>query len=377
MSELISSHCRESVLREQVSLLYRSAAGAVVSSAGLMLFTVIALWEVAPAQQLLVWGAAHLVLAIIRLLWLRRFSQHPDSASLQGWINSFLVMVFVNGLLWGLLLSMYSSDWPLPHQFMTWIVYPGVVAGAVMALGAYFPAFVSFVVPLILSCAWALLSIDDSEYGMMLLIMVVFFACVLMTTRRYNATLVEAIEVKMHLQEANRKLTQLATQDVLTGVPNRRAFDYQLEREWGRSKRQQTAISLLMVDVDHFKSFNDRFGHSAGDNCLKEVAVAIAGQLRRPSDLASRFGGEEFALLLPDTDINGAAIVAENILQAVRQVNLPGIQLDGASTITVSIGVSCCTPSDECDALQLMEEADRALYQAKDSGRNCVALSQP
>ena len=370
MSESPATNNRRAVLHEQVALLYRSSVGAVVSSSGLMLFTAVALWGVASSDGLLRWVAAHVVLMTVRLLWVRRYLRSPDSASQQTWINSFLVLVFTNGLLWGSLLLLYSATWPLPYQFMTWIIYPGVIAGSVITLSAYFPAFIAFVAPLVLSCSWALLSIDGNEYGMLLLIMAVFFVCVLMAAKKYNVTLVDAIEAKKHLEVANRKLAQLATRDVLTGVPNRRAFEYQLQREWGRSRRGKSSIALLMVDVDYFKAFNDRFGHTAGDQCLKEVAAAIAGQLQRSTDLATRFGGEEFALLLPDTDRDGAMAVAKNILQAVRKVRIQGLEECDDSAITVSVGVACCTPQRDEGPEQLLEEADQALYRAKHAGRD-------
>ncbi|MDM3870803.1 GGDEF domain-containing protein [Porticoccus sp. W117] len=369
MSPTFSANNRVAVLSEQVNLLYRSSVGSVISSLGLMVFTAVALWGVAPSQGVLRWGLAHGVLAAVRLLWVRYYLKGPERLRQKTWTLSFLLLVFLNGVLWGALLSMYSVSWPLPHQFITWIIYPGVIAGSVITLSAYFPAFIAFVAPLVVSCAWALLSIDGNEYGMLLMIMAIFFACVLLAAQKYNATLVDAIETKRHLQAANRKLAQMATQDALTGVPNRRAFEYQLQREWGRSQRRQGSLALLMVDVDHFKEFNDRFGHTAGDLCLKEVAAAITKQLQRPTDLASRFGGEEFALLLPDTDREGAMVVAENILQAVRQVRIPGVEGQD-SAITVSVGVGCCIPQRGEGSEQLLEAADQALYRAKDAGRD-------
>ncbi|MGS2723494.1 GGDEF domain-containing protein [Porticoccus sp. GXU_MW_L64] len=372
MSPTLSANNRRAVLSEQITLLYRSSVGSVVSSLGLTVFTVVALWGVAPDQGLVRWALAHVLLAAIRLLWVRYYLKGSHRASQKVWIQGFLLLVFSNGALWGALLSMYSVDWSLPYQFITWIIYPGVIAGAVITLSAYFPAFIAFAAPLVISCAWALLSMDGNEYGMLLMIMVIFFVCVLLSAHKYNATLVEAIEVKMHLQDANRKLAQMATRDALTGVPNRRAFEYQLQREWGRSHRRRESLALLMVDVDHFKGFNDRFGHTAGDHCLKQVAAVISGQLQRPTDLATRFGGEEFALLLPDTDREGAKTVAENILHAVRELHIVGLEQQEQNMVTVSIGVGCCTPQDNQAPELLLEEADRALYRAKDAGRDCA-----
>jgi diguanylate cyclase (GGDEF)-like protein/PAS domain S-box-containing protein len=178
--------------------------------------------------------------------------------------------------------------------------------------------------------------------------------------------------VEDELAEANRRLKALAGQDGLTGLANRRAFDEALAREQRRTKREKKALSLIMIDVDRFKLFNDCYGHPAGDDCLRRVAATIAETARRPGDVAARYGGEEFAVLLPDTDEAGAEQMAARILEAVRNLK---IRHDGnvSGMVTISAGVASLVPAQSEGRPEiLIQTADRALYCAKDSGRNAV-----
>lgn len=186
--------------------------------------------------------------------------------------------------------------------------------------------------------------------------------------------------LKMHeaqLQETNYDLEDLARHDSLTGVANRRLFDAELEAECERSNRGETPLSLLMIDVDHFKLYNDIMGHQAGDVCLTRVAQAIADNLRRPGDLVARYGGEEFAVILPVTTPDGAAERAEDIRQVVAQLGIqhPDPQVNGP--VTISIGVASLWPgAQRVEPAALISAADAALYRAKRDGRNCVRMAE-
>jgi len=166
-------------------------------------------------------------------------------------------------------------------------------------------------------------------------------------------------------------LEQLATRDGLTGLANRRCFDDTLHAEWNRALRQMQPLSLLMVDVDNFKAYNDAHGHLGGDECLKRVARAVASEMRA-NDLVARYGGEEFAVILPNQSLKGAAIVAERIRCRVEQLQLPC--RFAAGHVTVSIGAATAIAGPDNHASQLVAIADAALYRAKHLGRNRISL---
>jgi diguanylate cyclase (GGDEF)-like protein len=167
-------------------------------------------------------------------------------------------------------------------------------------------------------------------------------------------------------------LEKLATRDGLTGLANRRCFDDTLAAEWARAQRQCQPISLLMVDVDNFKAYNDANGHLGGDECLKRIATAVASEMRA-NDLVARYGGEEFAVILPNQALKGAAIVAERIRSRVEQLHLPN-GLAPLRQVTVSIGAATAIAGPDNRASELVAIADAALYRAKHLGRNRISL---
>ena len=185
-----------------------------------------------------------------------------------------------------------------------------------------------------------------------------------------NPAVVRA-RVKTHLalKAQSDLLRQMVFIDGLTGVANRRCFDERLSSEWRRSMRNSSPLALLLLDVDHFKRFNDRYGHQVGDDCLRRVASAVKAHLLRHSDLVARYGGEEFACILPATDFEGAMAVAAGIVQRVRGLQIEHADSDVCNEVTLSIGVALSVPEPGDDAGRLIALADVQLYQAKHSGR--------
>lgn len=174
------------------------------------------------------------------------------------------------------------------------------------------------------------------------------------------------------LQQANAELYRIAHLDGLTHVANRRRFDEYIAVEWKRLARTQQPLSLIICDVDYFKPYNDHYGHQMGDDCLRNIAKAIEGTLKRPGDLAARYGGEEFVVLLPDTDLEGTIAVAENISQAVKNLNIPHLHSQVNKIVTLSFGVASQIPNLTESPCKLIDIADRALYQSKQKGRDRV-----
>ena len=181
-----------------------------------------------------------------------------------------------------------------------------------------------------------------------------------------------AIAIKQAL--LHQQLSQLALLDSLTRVYNRRSFDRQLRREWGRLKRIPAPLSLIMCDVDCFKIYNDTYGHQQGDRCLQQIAKAISSALKRPADILARYGGEEFVVILPHTPQIGGAKVAESIRSAVKDLKIPHHNSLVDSVVTLSLGVASTIPAAADNTQLLIEAADLALYQAKERGRDCVAV---
>jgi len=180
------------------------------------------------------------------------------------------------------------------------------------------------------------------------------------------------IEVTQKLEAAVKELNQLSSLDGLTGISNRRHFDQYINLEWKRGKRNLKPLSIILADIDFFKNYNDTYGHQAGDNCLKEVAVSLKSVLRRPGDMVFRYGGEEFAVVLPETPKGGAIVLAQKMCQTIQSLNIEHQNSEISSTLTLSLGVSSSLPASNLTPEQLIYAADQALYSAKHEGRNCV-----
>ncbi len=183
------------------------------------------------------------------------------------------------------------------------------------------------------------------------------------------------INILLQLKRANDLLSKAASIDALTQVYNRREFERCFETEWRRGQRSRLPISVILLDIDHFKAFNDNLGHLEGDSCLQRIAITIRDSVRRVQDLVCRYGGEEFVILLPETHQEGARILAENIRQAINNLAIQHAPAFSSKPVTVSLGVATATPANhDASPRQLLQEADSALYSAKHNGRNRVEL---
>lgn len=180
------------------------------------------------------------------------------------------------------------------------------------------------------------------------------------------------------LLRLQRELEALSYRDGLTNAANRRMFETMFEREWGSARRNGSPLSLILLDIDSFKEFNDCLGHLAGDECLRNIArLLLRATARRPRDLVSRYGGEEFAVLLPETDPAAALLMAEQCRRAVHDAMIPHPRSKTAPCVTVSLGVSSIVPKDGDDPRAFLEQVDKLLYRAKETGRNRVESLVP
>ncbi len=190
-------------------------------------------------------------------------------------------------------------------------------------------------------------------------------------TKPFNPKIVN-VRVKMHLQLKRKTdmLEKLVSIDGLTEIPNRRSFDETLTTEWNRAKRDKESLSLVLIDIDFFKKYNDSYGHAAGDECLRSVAQTLSNTPQRPADLVARYGGEEFAAILPDTGCENAIPLAEKMRENVEALKVLHEANEASEHVTISLGVATTIPGDNSTPLALIEEADKCLYNAKETGRN-------
>ncbi|MDF2154535.1 diguanylate cyclase [Vibrio sp. CAU 1672] len=188
----------------------------------------------------------------------------------------------------------------------------------------------------------------------------------------FNQKLAELEELQQQLEESNEQLFMLSTTDGLTGLLNKRRYDEIFKEEWVRASRTKTPLSLVLLDIDHFKLYNDSFGHYMGDDCLRVIANAISDMPLRELDRVARVGGEEFAIILPDTELDGAGLVAERARQVIEMLAIPHKAESGRDHVTASFGVSSVYPGESSLPRELSEAADDALYESKKKNRNCV-----
>jgi diguanylate cyclase (GGDEF)-like protein len=328
-------------------------------------------------------GFAVLVAAALLVLWwriameqvFRRAMRRAGAKSLHApeyWARRFTVGAMAFAAVWGLteLCVLLRFADPVMQMFVI-MVQAAWLTGA-MVRNAAAPAA---------SAAQCWLSVLPTVVGTLLahrgFVQIVAPFCLVqigatLTIARFTGTQITRLMLsEQRLEAANARLTELSATDGLTGIGNRRAFDTTLQTEWVRAMRDATDLALLVIDVDHFKSFNDRYGHPAGDECLRLVADVTERTLRRPPDFAARFGGEEFVALLPGTDMAGAREVAERVRLAVLGASVPH-EGNPLGRVTVSIGAASMAPRPGDAARTLIDLADRALYSAKQLGRNQV-----
>lgn len=196
-------------------------------------------------------------------------------------------------------------------------------------------------------------------------------------SKPFNKTVVKArIRVHMQLKRQSRLLENLVFLDALTEIPNRRALEQSFAQEWARSLRAGQPLSYILIDIDLFKQYNDHYGHGSGDECLARVAKALHGCVQRPGDCLGRYGGEEFAAILANTDLDQALQVAQNLHTSVAGLHIPHAHSGVATQITVSIGVATTKPVTDQNMLMLSEAADSMLYAAKHAGKNTTRYQQ-
>lgn len=325
-------------------------------------------------QALFIWSGVLTLVGFYRLshnaIEVKPANLDPFGA--KSWARKYILWTTVMSALWGVIgIIQFSQE--ILIQTTILIILVAVLISTIPLLlaskAAFFAQFVGILAPLTFSIGF---NSSDTEHLMLSMCLIALAISIIFASSYLN-------QIITQLQETQQALQTQADTDQLTQLSNRRSFDRAFKKEWRLSTREHRSISLLIIDVDDFKLYNDTFGHLAGDECLKRIAGVIKSTARRPCDVAARIGGEEFAVLLPETDQEGAFMVAQTLQKNIRRLDIRH-PFDKDQNLTTSIGVSNCKPvqadkqgdADIVYPAMLMKSADYAMYQAKRQGKNTI-----
>lgn len=378
------THNNPSVESEQLRMLYDQAPGAL---AGEFILASFVAWVVGfelPRADMLLWWLAIMAVALVDFLGYVAYRRDPEALQhYRRWHRLFSVSVIIVSLFWGLAFVYLMTRVGPEYQLFLALLLACLGGGSVAALAprsSLLACNLGF--SMLPSVLWLLL--QGSLLGMAAGFVLIALALELwFGGRDLGQQILQSLKLRFEnehlvdeLQRSNVSLQEKSHTDSLTGLHNRRFFDEALHNEFARMHRETGPLGLVLLDVDYFKAYNDRLGHQAGDECLRRVAATIREAVNRPADVVARFGGEEFVVLLPETDPAGARAVAERIRHALRVLALP--HPDAATgTLTVSMGVCSRDPAEGGDPDQLLVQADQAMYRAKANGRDRIEMAEP
>jgi diguanylate cyclase (GGDEF)-like protein len=290
----------------------------------------------------------------------------------------YALTIGLSGLAWGLGGLFVLNTSPIAMVVIITAIQAMVMGGA-LTLGAFMPAFYAFSIPATIPMVIALLVSRENSNFVLAVYSIIFLLLFITIARRFNRSLSRTLQLSFEKEALVKALTEaydqqsvLAKTDGLTSLANRRHFDEVLDKEFARLQRSGAPLSLLILDVDHFKAFNDGYGHIAGDECLKQIADIFQTHLNRTSDLAARYGGEEFAGIMPETEHSGTILLAEQIRADVAALNIAHSK-SPTGHVTISLGIATLNCAGLKSSKDAIEITDKQLYRAKSEGRNRVA----
>lgn len=379
------------VLVEQVRHLYGNAPRSVPFNIINPLILLVVFWPVTEGPTLVSWFAAMTALSLARLLHVFYVIRRPaffKSPSVLA--RHFIIGSTATAALWSTGFIAIGLSLPLVHLTLFLLVLGGMAAGAFTSLGTHRTAYLWFLGGMFLPVVVKLLLLG-SPIASVLTVFVLMFSIMLALTHRVsyqilvdgirdrieNQHLVKRLErANSRLEIANAELGTRAETDSLTGIGNRRYFEQRLTLEWLRARRERRVMACVMIDLDYFKAFNDHYGHSAGDECLKRVAESLDNTVKRATDVLARFGGEEFIVLLPDTSMEDACFLAEKFRVAIADLAIAHEAASDSGYVSASLGVAAVVPQRLSGKHALVNAADDALYAAKSKGRNTVVAGE-
>jgi len=327
------------------------------------------------------WLASMLALSLLFYLYTRRYSQTQTSEMSLGLLNTYFSLTSACGVLWSVGILLFMPQLGEAQALLLILLVGALLSLLVVPNLLSIRSFNGFALPMMLALLVNLFDRDSSEWAAYLILLLSWG--LLNIVLRRAETLVtsnfsEGVRHRaraMELADSHASMRQQSERDGLTGLYNRAMFERHLQQHWRLASRANTALSLLLIDVDFFKPYNDHYGHLAGDQCLSMVASMFNRALQREDDMVARYGGEEFVIVLPNTDTKGALQVAARIRKLLAEAKLRHEYSAAASYVTVSIGISCLIPIAQQSSKEIVDKADKALYRAKQLGRNQAVVA--
>ncbi len=358
------------MLVESLMFLYRSMPTSALGHVFAGVFVVFSLWDVVDSTTLLAWLAVLTVVAAFRLLstlWVERRLHDASVPQIEQWAFFLLFCAFLQTGTWGASVFLLWPD-DIAHRAVLVVILAGIIAAGGIILALHRRSFAIYCLPIAIPAVTQLL-MSGTKLEVILAVLLVFYSGILLVSvNRLTSVFQEGLRIRLLTQTESRT-------DALTTLANRRGFDESLHDVWQQSIRTDQSIGLLIIDVDHFKMYNDYYGHPQGDIALKKVGELLSKIASRSTDLCARIGGEEFAVLMPATDLEGSRQVAEAIQAELGKARIPHRNSE-RGFLTVSIGLNVTTPGRQSSADLFMMETDQALYEAKESGRNQISQAR-
>lgn len=337
------------------------------------------------------WWLFFITITLIRTNFTKQFFKYPiPIEDYPKWRKKFFWATLMAGFAWGVGGLAIGSTLDAVSQVIILLVLIGISAVAVPLLGIDRNIMIAFQLPAVIPYLLLLVITLEGKGLILILVFSIYMAGVIVAMSRVEESIEANLESQYEmrimaklLQESNQelldeneKLEHLTLVDSLTQIYNRRFFERQLEKEWKRTIRNNGSLTLLVIDIDYFKRYNDTYGHAQGDICLQTIARVLKASLQRSSDVIARIGGEEFVALLPEIDKDGALKLATIMQDKIREEAILHESSKISDYLTVSIGIASTTPVYETTALGLFKAADKALYKAKEAGRNKIVIGQ-
>jgi diguanylate cyclase (GGDEF)-like protein len=326
----------------------------------------ILLWPVTPHAYVLSWCVLLLVLNVTRLGlgWLYQRYRHLRIES-HYWIRLYVIAAILSGVAWGLAALLMPPD-RFEYQVLVMLMVGGMVLGGLPMLAVTKAAFSIYLFVAVVPISVKMFTMGGFVSVLIGALILLFMFTTYVIGKDLYKTFTSALLSRVSVEK-------MARRDPLTNIANRRWFDEYLEQVWRYAVRGSFPLSMVIVDIDNFKQYNDHYGHTKGDECLMKVADALRLSLPRKTDLLARYGGEEFVSLLPFTDANGGVLVAERLRSAVSTLAINHAPSVAIQNVTISVGGATCLPKPDITSINLVNVADQALYEAKAVGKNrCI-----